>query len=88
MAMTGAYVLAEELRIAGDAVADALRCYERKLKPSIEEKQAAGRRLARWFVPEDRLHLVIRDTALRVITAPVISDVVRRRFSLASAVKF
>jgi 2-polyprenyl-6-methoxyphenol hydroxylase-like FAD-dependent oxidoreductase len=87
LAMIGAYLLAQELCAVGDDVAGARAQYERKLKPSVEEKQAAGRRLARWFVPEHRRHPVIRDAVLWMITVPGVSEIIGRSFSLASAIK-
>lgn len=76
MAMAGAYVLAEELNAAG-SVSEALQRYEARLKPSIEKKQAAGRKIARWFVPANSWRLMWRDLALRLSVWPVTSYLVR-----------
>jgi 2-polyprenyl-6-methoxyphenol hydroxylase-like FAD-dependent oxidoreductase len=80
MAMAGAYVLAEELG-AGDDVAAALARYERRLRPSIERKQRAGRRIARWFVPDSELRLVVRDMALRASVWPLACEIVKRQIA-------
>ncbi len=71
----GAYVLAEELAAAGDDVAAALARYELRLRPSIEQKQRAGRRLARWFVPESGWRRMVRDTVLRASSWPLASSI-------------
>lgn len=75
MAMGGAYVLADELARSGDVVA-ALECYERRVKPLIEQKQAAGRRTAKWFVPSSRRRIRVRDAVLRLAGLPVLSGLV------------
>jgi 2-polyprenyl-6-methoxyphenol hydroxylase-like FAD-dependent oxidoreductase len=77
MAVAAAYVLAEELADA-QGVGAALSRYERRLKPSIERKQAAGRRIAGWFVPESNLRLALRNLSLRVSVWPPVSAVFRR----------
>lgn len=80
MAVAGAYVLAEELDVGPDVEA-ALARYERRLKPAIERQQRAGRRIAKWFVPEDRPHLALRNLALRTSIWPGVSAVLRRRMA-------
>jgi 2-polyprenyl-6-methoxyphenol hydroxylase-like FAD-dependent oxidoreductase len=69
MAVAGAAVLAEELGGEGSVEARLAR-YQARLKPVIEEKQAAGRRAAKWFVPASRWRLVVRNLALRVASLP------------------
>ncbi len=76
MAMAAAYILAETLN-AEDNVAEALQHYERRLKPSIQKKQAAGRKMATWFVPEYSFRIRLRDAALRLAVWPVASYFVR-----------
>ncbi len=80
MAMAGAYVLAEELAV-GDDVAAALARYELRLRPSIEQKQRAGRRIARWFVPESGWRLIVRDTVLRASSWPLASSILKRQIA-------
>jgi two-component system response regulator QseB len=58
--------------------AGATRRYERRMRPVIESKQAAGRRMARWFVPDDRWRLAVRDLAIRASVWPGASAPVRR----------
>lgn len=84
MAVASAYVLAEELGAAGGGLPAALERYEQRLKPDIEQKQAAGRRMAGWFVPESRFGLALRDLGLRVSLWPGVSSMIRRRLAAES----
>lgn len=81
MAVAGAYILAEELEGAGGDVQAALARYEQRVKPAIEHKQAAGRRVAGWFVPENSFRLAIRDLGLRMSLWPVAASIIRRRLA-------
>jgi 2-polyprenyl-6-methoxyphenol hydroxylase-like FAD-dependent oxidoreductase len=83
MAVTGAYVLAEELAGASDIPA-ALARYEARLRPGIERLQAAGRRVADWFLPDTPARLALRNLALRISTWPIASTLVRRRMGAVS----
>lgn len=83
MAVAGADALAGALDEHPDPE-DALTQYEQRLKPAIERQQKAGRRIAKWFVPDDELHLIVRDTVMRVSTWPLVAPVIRRRMSAAS----
>ncbi|MGH9613006.1 MAG: FAD-dependent monooxygenase [Bryobacteraceae bacterium] len=76
MAMAAAYILAGELD-AESNVDEALRRYERRLKPFIQKKQAAGRNMAGWFVPKNSGRRILRDLALRLSGWPVTSYLVR-----------
>jgi 2-polyprenyl-6-methoxyphenol hydroxylase-like FAD-dependent oxidoreductase len=67
MAMAGAHALATELAATAD-VSTALAAYERRVRPAITKKQAAGRRTARWFVPGSHARILVRDTVLRLST--------------------
>lgn len=78
MAMGSAYVLAAAL---GGDVASALERYERRVRPAILKKQKAGRRIARWFVPEGAVTLAIRDAALRMSASRIGGWLLRRHFS-------
>lgn len=75
---------AEELGVAGSDVPAALARYEQRLKPTIEHKQAAGRRIAGWFVPGSPFRLALRDFGLRMSLWPVASSVLRRRMAAES----
>lgn len=87
LAMAGAYVLAERLAKAGSDVPGALARYERRIRPSIVKKQAAGRRLARWFVPENDVQLTIRDVVTRMATWPIAWRLLRRMLAPESTIR-
>jgi 2-polyprenyl-6-methoxyphenol hydroxylase-like FAD-dependent oxidoreductase len=86
LAMAGAFALAEELERAGNDVREALLRYERRVKPAASRVQAAGRRLARWFVPESRARLAVRDMAMRTAAWPVAPAVFRRLLAVERVV--
>jgi 2-polyprenyl-6-methoxyphenol hydroxylase-like FAD-dependent oxidoreductase len=81
MAMAGAYVLAEELTAAGADVGAALARYELRLRPSIGQKQRAGRGIARWFVPDSGWRRIVRDTVLRASSWPLASSILKRQIA-------
>ncbi len=87
LAVAGAYLLAEELRAAGSDILAALARYEQRLKPAIEHRQAAGRRLVGWFVPGSRWSLGLRDLGLRMSLWPVASSLLRRRMAAESLLR-
>ncbi len=66
LAVAGAYVLARELTEAPNEVLLALARYQQKMKPHVEAIQKAGRRIAKWFVPESRWRLAVRNNVLRL----------------------
>ncbi|MER7212087.1 FAD-dependent oxidoreductase [Streptosporangium sp. NPDC000239] len=71
MAMAGAWVLADELATAGAArVPDALAAYQRRVRPTIEEVQAFGRRFIQWMAPSSGLRIAARDWMLRLASLP------------------
>ena len=77
LAVAGAFILAEELDRSGDVV-QALARYEARLKPRVARMQAAGRRIAEWFVPASKARLVFRDLMLRGSSWPVVAPFLRR----------
>jgi 2-polyprenyl-6-methoxyphenol hydroxylase-like FAD-dependent oxidoreductase len=84
MALTAANVLAEELDSDGD-VSGALARYEQRLKPTSERQQEAGRRTAKWFVPDDEPHRIVRDLVKRMATWPGVSEPLRRWMAVKSS---
>jgi 2-polyprenyl-6-methoxyphenol hydroxylase-like FAD-dependent oxidoreductase len=86
MAMGGAYVLAEELERGGSDVAGALARYEQRLRPAILKKQKAGRSIARWFVPEGRVRLAVRDAAMRMSATWIGGWLISRQVSAESVI--
>jgi 2-polyprenyl-6-methoxyphenol hydroxylase-like FAD-dependent oxidoreductase len=69
LAIAGAHLLAGEL-VQRQDVSDALLRYQERLLPRVLRRQAAGRRLAEWFLPSSRVRLHMRRFALHVIRAP------------------
>jgi 2-polyprenyl-6-methoxyphenol hydroxylase-like FAD-dependent oxidoreductase len=87
LAVAASYVRAEELAAAPTDIAAALARYERKLRPTVEKVQKAGRRFARWFVPDSHARLAVRDAATRMASKPLVSLLLGRRFAWASAME-
>ncbi|MGK5733323.1 FAD-dependent monooxygenase [Streptomyces sp. URMC 124] len=69
LGMAGAYLLAEQLAEA-PSVGTALRRYEERWRPVVEEKQRAARRGVRWFLPGSQAALQARRLALRAARLP------------------
>ncbi len=61
--------------------------YEWRVRPSIEKKQKAGRRLARWFVPDNEVQLVIRDTVTRMAEWPIAWRLLKRVLAPESIIR-
>ncbi len=85
LAMTGAWALARALVDHREPLA-ALAAYERRMRPAIADKQAAGRGMARWFVPTGRTRLFLRDLVLRLAARPVGRSLVKRAVAPAPVV--
>jgi len=81
LAMAGALLLAEEISRSHGDVRQALARYEQRLRPAVEKKQAAGRKMAGWFLPQSSLRLAVRDTIMRCSSLPVARDLVKRAIS-------
>lgn len=71
LAMAGAFILAEEISAGGRDVTRSLERYQQRVKPFVEKKQVAGRKMADWFLPHSALRLAIRDTVMRFSGLPV-----------------
>jgi 2-polyprenyl-6-methoxyphenol hydroxylase-like FAD-dependent oxidoreductase len=69
LAMSGAFRLARLLG-AGEDIDAALVTYERMLRPVIAHRQQAGRRLARWLLPDTGWRLALRDGVLKAAALP------------------
>lgn len=78
-ALTGAYLLAGELKQAGGDFRTAYPAYQNRFKPFIEHKQRRAAKFARQFVPETYLGLLVRNAASRLLDIPVIGDLMVRR---------
>jgi len=86
MAMGGAWVLADELS-RRPTIGEALTAYENRIRPAIEDKQRAGRRMADWFVPASRTRIALRDAMLRVGTLPGLTWLMKRVVSSDSVLR-
>jgi 2-polyprenyl-6-methoxyphenol hydroxylase-like FAD-dependent oxidoreductase len=86
MAVGGAYVLAEEIERSNADVPAALARYEQRLRPAILKKQKAGRNVARWFVPDDRVRLAVRDAVLRMSASSIGEWILRRQIAGESVI--
>jgi 2-polyprenyl-6-methoxyphenol hydroxylase-like FAD-dependent oxidoreductase len=69
LAVGGAYVLAEELA-AAPTLESGLERYERAWRPVVTDRQAAGRRAARWFLPASRRQVLLRRAVLKLGRLP------------------
>lgn len=49
-----------------------------------KRQQRAARRIAKWFVPDDELHLIARDLITRASAWPVVAAILRRRMAAQS----
>jgi 2-polyprenyl-6-methoxyphenol hydroxylase-like FAD-dependent oxidoreductase len=86
LAMLGGYVLARALSSESD-VPTALHRYEREMRPLVVAKQQAGRKFARWFLPDSPRRLWVRDLSLRLADFPPFGPFIRRQFGFGAAIK-
>jgi len=86
MAMGAAYVLAEEIERCRGEVGTAIARYEQRILPAILKKQKAGRGIARWFVPESRARLAIRDVVMRMSASRIGAWLLSRQISGESVI--
>lgn len=70
LAMTGAYVLAEELA-EGDVDAALVR-YQERMRPPVTRTQEFGRRFTEWMAPSTRWRITLRDWMFRLAGLPFI----------------
>ncbi|HUI75601.1 MAG TPA: FAD-dependent monooxygenase [Candidatus Acidoferrum sp.] len=81
LAMAGAYLLAQKLHSAASDISSAAAFYENRLRPPIEKKQRAARKLARRFVPSSSDGLFIRDLVMRFSAYAPFRPLIRRSLS-------
>ncbi len=74
LAMVEAYVLAAELSRSEGGHEQAFNRYQARLAPFLQSKQAAARRLGVAFAPRNGLQLVFRDTVMRLMGLPMVTD--------------
>jgi 2-polyprenyl-6-methoxyphenol hydroxylase-like FAD-dependent oxidoreductase len=75
LGLGGAYVLAEQLT-AAPTVEAGLQRYEQIWRPLSTDRQAVGRRAARWFLPASRRQVRLRRVALKLARLPGLGRVV------------
>lgn len=80
LAMAGGYILARELARTPDDIRGALQRYQARLGARVRRRQRAGRRMARWFLPETRYGIRFRDALTRASLLPGMSALVRHNF--------
>jgi 2-polyprenyl-6-methoxyphenol hydroxylase-like FAD-dependent oxidoreductase len=78
LAVAGGRLLAQEL-LTAESVDAAFRRYEEQWKPVVTDKQAAGRRSARSFLPASPSALFMRRAGLRLLQLPGIRRLVTSR---------
>lgn len=78
LAMVEAYTLAAELARTRDH-SEAFAGYEARLMPLIRSKQDAARGLDVAFAPKNRLQLLVRNSAMKLMGVPKIADILMGR---------
>jgi len=79
LAMTAAYILAGELKRAGEDYASAFLRYEDLFRPFVEQKQKTALGYASSFAPASRLQLFVRNRAMSLFGwKPAMKFVARR----------
>jgi 2-polyprenyl-6-methoxyphenol hydroxylase-like FAD-dependent oxidoreductase len=74
LAMTEAYVLADELHRAERDYARAFEGYERRLHPFLAKKQAGALRLLGFFAPRTKVGLKVRDWLVNATSLPLVNQ--------------
>lgn len=80
LALTGAYVLAQELARTAD-VAAALTAYEEAMRPMVEEGQGVPKVGPRLMNPHSRLGIALLHGVLSVAARPTLRDLAAKMFS-------
>jgi 2-polyprenyl-6-methoxyphenol hydroxylase-like FAD-dependent oxidoreductase len=70
MAMAAAWILADELTTSTGDLPAALARYESRMRPTIGDVQAFGRRFIHWMAPPGRLRIAARDWLIRLAGLP------------------
>lgn len=78
MALTGAWLLADELSKSFDCAA--LARYDATLRPDIDELQALAPRMAGWYAPLTRRAWHLRNWTMRLMPASLTAWLLRRTF--------
>jgi 2-polyprenyl-6-methoxyphenol hydroxylase-like FAD-dependent oxidoreductase len=86
LAMTGAYILAGELKKSGGEYETAFRAYESALRPFIARKQRAAERFAGAFAPKSRAGIFVRNQVTRLMALPYVAKLAMGRLLTDSLV--
>lgn len=81
LAMTGAYILAGELKQANGNYEIAFKQYEDLFKPFISKKQKSAQGFAKSFVPQSNLGIWVRNQALKLMSLSFISKLYLNQFN-------
>jgi 2-polyprenyl-6-methoxyphenol hydroxylase-like FAD-dependent oxidoreductase len=79
LAMTAAYVLAAELKVAAGDHRKAFDRYQSRLAPFIARKQKAAERFGGFFAPRSKLQLFMYNQVTRLLSIPMVADIAIRR---------
>jgi 2-polyprenyl-6-methoxyphenol hydroxylase-like FAD-dependent oxidoreductase len=74
LAMTGAFVLAEEFAAGPDG---AFERYQARMRPAVVHTQESGRRFVGWMAPSSSWRITVRDLAFRLSVLPVVRNLIR-----------
>lgn len=80
LAVTGAYVLAEEL-VRGNSVEAALEAYETQMRPMVEDGQGVPKIAPRLMHPKSRLGISLLHGVLGVASSDMVRDLTAKLFS-------
>lgn len=78
LAMSGAYVLAGELRRSLGDHSAAFPAYEARLRSHVSRKQTSALKFARFFAPNDRASLLARDVVTNLAATGVMARLLLR----------
>jgi len=80
LAMTGAYILAGELKQANGNYEIAFKNYENMFKPFISKKQKSAQAFAKSFIPKSNFGIWVRNQALKLMSLSFISKLYLHQF--------
>jgi 2-polyprenyl-6-methoxyphenol hydroxylase-like FAD-dependent oxidoreductase len=81
LAIGGADLLATKLQ-QDDDVTRALDAWETELRPTVRKRQLTGRRNTSAQAPPTRVHLAVRNLAMRLAARPLVQRILRRHLRL------
>lgn len=73
LAITEAYVLANELSLAGGDFERAFQNYQERLMPFLKEKQKSAKGMLFFFCPKNRFDLFLRNLVIKASSIPLLS---------------